>query len=167
MKLSKNLSLAEVAKSATADRRGIDNTPKGKHLENLKLIAEEIFQPLRDNFKKPIAVTSGYRSAQLNQLIGGAGYWESGRYIPASQHCYGQALDIDGDMTGLDNAKIFHYIKDDLDFDQLIWEFGDDKKPAWVHVSYKADGNRGEILIAKKNSKGRTYYERYTDELAD
>ncbi len=87
--------------------------------------------------------------------------------IPASQHCYGQALDIDGEMTGVDNAKIFEYIKDNLEFDQLIWEFGDSKKPAWVHVSYKAEGNRGEILVAKKNSKGRTYYEQYTDELAD
>ena len=159
MKLSKNLTLEEAIKSRTASKLGIDNTPTTSHLGYLKATAENIFQPVRDHFKKPIAVTSGYRSPDLNHAIGGAGHWESGRYIPKSQHCYGEALDLDGDHTGVDNAKIFHYIKDNMEFDQLIWEFGDSKKPDWVHVSYKANRNRGQVLIAKRNSKGHAYYE--------
>ena len=91
MKLSKNLSLAEVTKSATAIRRGISNEPTIEHMENLKQVAENIFQPLRDKFKVPIAITSGYRSADLNKAIGGS---------ITSQHCKGQALDIDADVYG-------------------------------------------------------------------
>lgn len=147
MKLSKNLSLAEVTKSNTAARLGIDNQPKGIYVDNLKVLAENVFQPIRDNFKKPIFVSSGFRSHSLNKAIGGAGYYESGRYIPKSQHCYGQAIDIDQDAVGKpSNADVFWYIYDQLDFDQLIWERGDDENPAWVHVSYVEGKNRKQVL---------------------
>ena len=152
MKLSKNLSLAEVTKSATAIRRGISNEPTIEHMENLKQVAENIFQPLRDKFKVPIAITSGYRSADLNKAIGGS---------ITSQHCKGQALDIDADVYGgLTNKEIFDYIKDSLDFDQLIWEFGNKNNPSWVHCSFISNGNRRQILRAIKKN-GRTGYEIY------
>lgn len=99
MRLSKNLTLAEVTKSATAIRKGISNEPTIEHLENLKAVAENIFQPLRDKFAVPIAITSGYRSADLNKAIGGSS---------TSQHCKGQAIDIDADVYGgLTNKEIF------------------------------------------------------------
>lgn len=150
MNLSKNLTLAEVTKSQTATRKGIDNTPSGQHLDNLFSIAQNIFQPTRDFFGVPIAVTSGYRSKALNTAIGGSN---------RSQHSRGEALDLDADVFGgLTNADIFEYVKSSLDFDQLIWEFGNDVQPAWVHVSYRADGNnRGEVLKAFRQG-GRTKY---------
>ena len=152
MKLSKNLSLGEFTNSQTAKRRGIDNTPKGNHLEAAKELAENIFQPIRDYFGKPIFISSGYRSQALNEAIGGS---------KTSQHSKGEAIDIDMDhRNGPENEEIFHYIRENLPFDQLIWEFGTDKRPDWVHVSYKQEGpQRGQILVAKRNSKGITYYE--------
>ena len=150
MKLSENLTLAEVVKSATAIKHGIDNTPTQEHLESLRLVAERIFQPCREHFGKPLAVTSGYRSKELNALIGGSS---------RSQHSFGEALDIDADVFGgVTNAEVFHYIKDNLDFDQLIWEFGSDKEPAWVHVSHTTV-NRGEVLVAYKEGR-KTRYKR-------
>ncbi len=152
MKLSKNLTLAEVTKSATAIKHGISNKPTGEHLSNLMAIAQNVFQPVRDHFGKPIAITSGYRSKALNDLIGGAS---------GSQHSKGQALDLDADVYGgLENHQLFNYIKDNLEFDQLIWEFGDDENPAWVHVSYKASNNRGEVLSCVKQN-GKTIYKRW------
>jgi hypothetical protein len=153
MKLSKNLTLAEVIKSPTAMRKGISNEPTIEHMENLKLIAENIFQPLRDKFGVPIGISSGYRSRALNDLIGGAS---------ASQHCKGQALDIDCHVYGgLSNREVFEYIREHTDFDQLIWEFGTSDEPAWVHVSYKRSGrNRGEVLRAVRVNK-KTRYELY------
>jgi len=153
MKLSKNLTLAEVTKSATAKRKGISNEPTIEDMENLKAIAQNIFQPLRDHFGCPIGVSSGYRSLDLNRAIGGSS---------TSQHCKGEALDIDCDMFGgLSNREVFEYIKEHLIFDQLIWEFGNDSDPDWVHVSYKRIGkNRGEILRAGRKN-GKTYYEFY------
>ena len=149
MKLSPNLSLAEVTKSATAIKRGIANAPTQEHLQNLKRVAEHVFQPIREHFGKPLAVSSGYRSAQLNELIGGS---------KRSQHSKGEALDLDADVYGgLTNAAVFNYIKDHLTFDQLIWEFGTDEEPAWVHVSYKAEGNRGEVLVAYKDNNKTRY----------
>jgi len=149
MKLSPNLSLAEVTKSATAIKRGIANAPTQEHLQNLKRVATHVFQPIREHFGKPLAVSSGYRSAQLNELIGGS---------KRSQHSKGEALDLDADVYGgLTNAAVFNYIKDHLTFDQLIWEFGTDDEPAWVHVSYKAEGNRGEVLVAYKDNNQTRY----------
>lgn len=153
MKLSEHLSLAEFSRSDTAKRKGIDNTPKGEHLEAAKNLAEKVFEPVRTHFGKPIFISSGYRSAELNKAIGGAA---------TSQHSKGEAIDIDMDgHGGPSNTEVYNYIKDNVDFDQLIWEFGDDTKPDWVHVSYKKTGaQRGEILRAKRNSAGKTYYEK-------
>ena len=127
MQLSKNLSLAEVVRSESAKRRGINNLPTAEHLENLKDLALNVFQPIRDHFKVPIHISSGYRSRILNNAVNGAA---------KSQHCSGQAIDIDVDGTSITNKQVFDYIKDNLDFDQLIFEFGTDKNPDWVHVSY-------------------------------
>ena len=151
MKLSKNLSLAEVTKSVTAKRLGIDNTPDEWVKENLKSIAEHVFQPLRNHFGRPIYVSSGYRSADLNRAIGGS---------VRSQHVEGRALDLDADVFGrIKNSKIFDYIRENLTFDQLIWEFGDENNPDWVHVSYVHDGiNRGRCLKACRDDKGKMYY---------
>ena len=151
MKLSKNLSLGEFTRSQTAKRKGIDNTPSEKHLEAAKLLAENIFQPIRECFAVPIFISSGYRSDALNEAIGGS---------KTSQHSKGEAMDIDMDhRNGPENEEIFHYIRENLPFDQLIWEFGTDERPDWVHVSYNSDGKqRGQILTAKRNSAGKTYY---------
>ena len=145
MKLSKNLTLSEATKSHTAIKYGISNKPSGDHLSNLIQIANKIFQPIRDHFNEPIIVSSGYRSKALNDLIGGAS---------GSQHSKGEALDLDGSV---ENAYIFEFIKNNLEFDQLIWEFGDEENPDWVHVSYKSENNRGEVLRAVRQS-GRVIY---------
>ncbi len=149
MNLSPNLSLAEAVKSQTAIRHGIDNNPDDTVLENLRRVANKIFQPVRDHFGKPIAVTSGYRCEELNTRIGGS---------RSSSHCKGEALDLDADVYGgLTNRDIFDYIKGNLKFDQLIYEFGTDEQPAWVHVSLRAENNRQEILRASRVD-GRTSY---------
>jgi len=152
MQLSKNLTLAEVTKSTTAKRLGIDNTPDEWTTENLRQVAINIFQPLRDSFGCPIYVSSGYRSAELNTAIGGSA---------RSQHVEGRALDLDADVYGrCTNSQVFNWIKDNLEFDQLIWEFGDQDNPDWVHVSYVYDGiNRKRCLRACRDDNGKTYYE--------
>jgi hypothetical protein len=161
MQLSKNLSLSEVTRSETAKRKGISNMPTPEHIENFKLLAEKVFQPIRDHFGVPIRISSGYRSAALNKAIGGAGKTVNGVYIPASQHCTGEAIDIDMDGTDITNAQIFHFIKDNLNFDQLIAEFPVNSNPAWVHVSYESTGKqRKQILVAKKVG-GATKYIAY------
>lgn len=149
MMLSKNLSLAEIIKSQTAIRKNIDNRPSLRHQDNLIAIAQAVFQPLRDWYGKPITVSSGYRSPQLNQAINGS---------LSSQHCKGEALDLD---VGDENFMLFDYIRLNVDFDQMIWEFGDDVNPAWVHVSYSNDTpNRKQILKAVKID-GKTKYEQW------
>ena len=154
MKLSKNLTLAEYVKSNTADRRGIDNSVPDHLIDSAKALAENIFQPLREHFGSPIYLSSGFRSDALNEAIGGS---------KKSQHSKAEAMDIDMDhRKGPENEEVFHYyIKDNLPFDQLIWEFGTDKRPNWVHVSYNPDGKqRGIILIAYKDN-GRTKYKHW------
>ena len=150
MKLSNNLSVKEVTKSNTAKRFGIDNRPTIEHLQNLKAIALNIFQPARNHFKKPIFVSSGYRSEDLNEKIGGS---------KTSQHSKGQALDLDAHtFGGLTNKELFDFISEHLEFDQIIWEFGTDEEPDWVHVSYVSSSiNRGESLKAYK-ANGVTKY---------
>ena len=136
--ISKNLTLQEVTTSQTAIRLKIKNEPTEKDIDNLKYIAENIFQKVRDYFGVPIRISSGFRSKELNKAIGGS---------KNSQHTTGQALDIQG-TNGVTNAQIFNYIKYNLLFDQLIWEFGDNENPAWVHVSLKKEGkNRNQILV--------------------
>ena len=153
MQLSEHLTLAEVTKSQKETRLGIENDPDTHQLAALKAIEEHIFEPVRNHFGVPIGISSGLRSKALNQAIGGSS---------RSQHCHGQALDIDADIYGgITNADIFHYIKNNLDFDQMIWEFGDDNNPAWVHVSFVDDDtNRGQTLRAIKEN-GKTKYIRY------
>ena len=149
MVISEHLTLAELIRSESAKRNGISNMPPLEHIANLKELAENIFEPIRVNFRCPILISSGYRSKELNAKIGGSN---------TSQHSLGQAIDIDMDGTsyGVENEEIFYYIKDKLPFDQLIWEFGTDKNPAWVHVSY-SDRHRRQVLKATKLN-GTTNY---------
>lgn len=153
MKISQHLSLAEVTRSETAKRRGISNIPTAEHLENFKFLAENVFEKVRAHFGVPIHISSGYRSKELNTAIKGS---------LTSQHSKGQAIDIDmdGSSNGVTNADIYNYIKDNLEFDQLIWEFGTDKNPDWVHVSYVNGINRKQKLKAVRK-KGKTSYELY------
>lgn len=150
MKISTHLNLAEVTRSDSAKRHGIDNTPTAEHLDNFKILAEKVFEPIRLHFKTPIFISSGYRSKALNDFIGGSA---------SSQHCKGQAIDIDMDASnsGVTNKMVFDFIKDKLDFDQLIWEFGTDANPDWVHVSYAKGANRKQKLKAVRNN-GKTSY---------
>jgi zinc D-Ala-D-Ala carboxypeptidase len=138
MKLSTHLDLSEIIRSDSAKRNGISNMPTPDHIENFKILATKVFEPIREHFGVPIRISSGYRSAELNKCIGGSA---------TSQHSTGEAIDIDQDGTTITNKQVFDYIKDNLAFDQLINEFN----YAWVHVSYKANGKqRGEILEAYK-----------------
>jgi hypothetical protein len=151
MKLSENLELFEMTRSELAKRKGVSNEPTPEHIENMKILANKIFQPIRDHFGVPIHISSGYRSKALNKKIGGASN---------SQHCNGQAIDIDmdGHSSGVTNVQIFKYIKDNLFFDQLIWEYGNNNSPDWVHVSYNTTGaQRGHILKATKGTFGTKY----------
>jgi hypothetical protein len=158
MQLSKNLELSEVTRSETAKRKGISNMPTPEHIENFKKLAEKVFQPIREHFGVPIRISSGYRSEALNKAIGGAGKMVNGKYVPSSQHCTGEAIDIDMDGTSITNKQVFDYIKDNLDFDQLIWEFGTDSNPDWVHVSYESTGKqRKQVLKAIKKGKSTSY----------
>ena len=158
MQLSKNLALSEVTRSETAKRRGISNMPTPEHIENFKKLAENVFQPIRDHFGVPIRISSGYRSEALNKAIGGAGKMVNGKYVPSSQHCTGEAIDIDLDGTSITNKQIFDYIKANLEFDQLIWEFGTDANPDWVHVSYESTGKqRKQVLKDIKKGSATSY----------
>ena len=149
MQLSKNLALAEVTRSETAKRKGISNMPTPEHIENFKKLAENVFQPIRDHFGVPIHISSGYRSAALNKAVGGSA---------SSQHCQGEAIDIDMDGTSITNKQIFDFVKANVNFDQMIWEFGTDANPDWVHVSYESTGKqRKQILKAVKTANGTKY----------
>ena len=151
MKLSAHFALAEFTRSESAKRHGVSNEPTAEHLENLKVLCEKVLEPIRIKFG-PINISSGYRSKALNHYIGGS---------LKSQHCEAKAADIDMDgMGGATNTEIFNFIKDSLDFDQLIWEFGDNNKPDWVHVSYNKGANRKQVLRALKVN-GKTVYAPY------
>jgi hypothetical protein len=151
MQISKHLSLAEVSRSETAKRKGINNTPSGEHLENFKKLAENVFEPIREHFGAPIHISSGYRSKELNAAIGGSA---------TSQHCSGEAIDIDmdGSASGVTNAQVFNFIKDNLNFDQLIWEFGSSANPDWVHVSYESTGKQRKQILKAVKSGSKTSY---------
>lgn len=153
-KLSANFSMKEFVASSTAKRKGIDNNPGLEHAEAALELFENIVQPIREHFGTSIFLSSGYRSHALNKAIGGS---------QTSQHSKGEAVDIDmDDRKGPENEDVFHYIRENLPFDQLIWEFGTNSRPDWVHVSYKKGGpQRGQILAAKRNSAGKTYYEHW------
>jgi hypothetical protein len=152
MQLSKNLTLAEVTRSESAKRKGISNEPTAEHLENFKKLAEKVFQPIREHFGVPIHISSGYRSKALNAAIGGSA---------TSQHCSGEAIDIDMDGSTVTNKQVFDYIKDNLVFDQMIWEFGTDKNPDWVHVSYESTGKQRKQILKAVKVNGKTSYVPY------
>jgi len=148
--ISKHISDKEGVYSRTALRLDIDNIPEPYHFVNMQIIAELVFEPLREWVGGPIKINSFYRCKELNSAIGGSS---------RSQHCEGRAIDLDDTFSHKTNAEMFNYIKDNLDFDQLIWEFGNDKNPDWVHVSYvSGDENRRRILKAYKLN-GKTKYE--------
>jgi len=147
--ISKHISYKEGVYSVTAIRKGIDNEPNEEQLSNMKLVAEKIFEPVRTHFKVPIKVNSFFRSPDLNKAIGGS---------TRSQHCKGQAIDIDDTYGKIKNSDIYWWIKENLDFDQMIWEFGNNDNPDWVHVSYVSpDKNRNRCLKAYRDD-GKTKY---------
>lgn len=140
MKLSDNLTLKEALRSTVATRHNLDNTPGENELENLKAVAVNCFQPIRDFIGGPLFVSSGYRAPKVNKLAKGS---------DTSSHMRGEALDLDCDVfesNGITNKDVFEFAVKELQFDQLIWEYGDDNEPAWVHISYSRTHNRGQIL---------------------
>ncbi len=148
--ISKHLTLEELTYSATAIKLGIVNVPNQLQTENLKTLALKVFEPVREHFGVPIHISSGYRIMNLNQALNGS---------ITSQHCKGEAIDIDMKGDKVTNAQIFHWIKDNLKYDQLIWEFGDKKNPDWVHVSYCKENRQQTLRAVKLN--GKTQYEKF------
>ena len=147
--ISEHISYKEGVYSNTATRRGIENTPNDEQLKNMKLVAEKVFEPLRKWVSGPIKINSFFRCPDLNKAIGGSS---------KSQHCKGQAMDIDDTFGRVSNADMYAWIKNHLDFDQMIWEFGDDNNPDWVHISYVSEKeNRNRCLKAYRKD-GKTKY---------
>lgn len=149
--ISEHITYAEATKSATASRLGLDNSPSARELASMKRIAARIFEPVRREVTKgmPLAVTSFYRSTDVNAAVGGS---------LTSQHSKGEAMDIDADIHGgCTNREVFEFIRDNLEFDQLIWEMGNDNTPDWVHVSLKASGNRRQVLRSFRQRGVTTY----------
>tara|TARA_R110000782_G_scaffold99352_1_gene185044 strand:+ start:506 stop:964 length:459 start_codon:yes stop_codon:yes gene_type:complete len=144
-RISKHISYKEATHSNYATQYGIKNKPNVEQLENMKLLAEEVFEPLREYVESPIRVNSMFRSLELNSALKGS---------PTSSHMKGEAMDITS-MGGKSNLDMFYWIKDNLDFDQLIWEFGNE--PKWLHVSFNKDKNRKQILVTKKQGVYYTY----------
>lgn len=153
MQLSKNLSLSEMIRSESAKRNGINNMPTEEHTANMRKLAMNIFQPIREHFNVPIHISSGYRSAALNSSIKGAS--------KTSQHSTGEAIDIDMDGTSITNLEVFNWIKNNLVFDQLIFEFGNEKNPDWVHVSYESSGKQRKQILKAIKKNGKTSYINY------
>lgn len=146
-KISNHISYKEATHSNYAKQYKISNKPTAAHIKNMELIAEKVFEPLREWVKGPIKVNSMFRSEALNKGIKGA---------PRSQHLTGNAIDLTT-MGIKSNLEMFHYIKDNLDFDQLIWEFGEED-PMWLHVSYKnKKDNRKQVLVTKRQGKYYTW----------
>ncbi len=147
-KISEHIAYSEAIASATGERLGIKNVPTEAVLKNMRITAENIFEPLRKHFAQPIRVISFFRCPELNKAVGGA---------TNSQHMTGEAMDLrgTGDVT---NAQIFDYIKNNLPFDQLIWEFGNDNDPSWVHVSFSRKPRKNVLKAVKL--KGKTIYKK-------
>ena len=148
-KISDHCSYREGTYSATAKKHGVDNEPTAKHFEVMKVTAEELFEPLREYVGGPIRVNSFYRSEELNALLKGG--------ARRSQHMKGQAMDLDA-LGGRSNSEMFMIIKDQLDFDQLIWEGGNYSEPEWIHVSYVSEKeNRKQVLKMVRKGTGISY----------
>jgi len=146
--ISKNISWDMAVKSKTAEKHDIENIPNENQIQEMKKLAKNIFEPLQEWAGHPIHVNSFFRSPELCLKL---------KSKATSQHTKGQAIDIDslGEKT---NADLFNYIKDYLKFDQLIWEFGDDENPDWIHVSFVNEKtNRGNVLKAIKHNKKTKY----------
>jgi hypothetical protein len=139
MKLSANFQLSELVKSQIADRKNIPNNPSPSHIDNLKALCINVLQPIRSHFNSPVMISSGYRSAELCIAIGSK---------PTSQHSEGKAADIE--VVNVDNKELAEWIRNNLEFDQLILEFYRDGEPdsGWVHVSWNGDENRNQSLHA-------------------
>ena len=155
MQLSKYFTLAELTPSGTAKRLGIKNDPTPAHLECLKGLSVNILDKVREHFGKPIWVSSGYRSKALNEVTPGSS--------ATSQHCTGEAADLDQDGrgTGVTNKMVFDYIKDHLTFDQLIYEYGTDTNPDWVHVSWESTGKQRKQVLRCTRVNGKPVYTPY------
>ena len=154
MKLSEHFDLNEFTRSDFAKRNNINNLPNAEQTDNLRELCEKVLEPIRKHFQIPILISSGFRSKELNKAIGGASN---------SQHTSGEAVDIDHDLSAnvVNNRMIFDFIKNNLVFDQFIYEFGTSTNPDWVHVSYASNGKqRNQILRAIKHG-GKTTYEKY------
>ena len=152
MKLTANISLDELIKSQVAERKGINNNPSPMQIENLKALAVNILQPLRSQFDKPLIISSGFRCAQLNIEIGSSVH---------SEHCAdNKSAAADFEISGVDNKELAEWIRDNLEFDQLILEFYREGEPdsGWIHVSWNSDNNRSQTLKAIKNEEGKTVY---------
>mgnify|MGYP003139631528 FL=1 len=147
--ISKHISDREGVYSITATRLGISNKPNEDQLTNMKILAKEIFEPLRIYTNGPIKINSFFRSPKLNKAIGGS---------TRSQHCKGQAIDLDDTFGHLTNAEMYYYIKENLDFDQIIWEFGNDENPDWVHVSYVSPSKNRNRCLKAYREEGKTKY---------
>ena len=152
MKLTDNFSLAELTKSQTAERCGFDNNPDKEHIDSLQKLCDNILQPVRDYFQKPVMISSGYRSPQVSMQIGSS---------TRSQHCKGQAADIE--IAGVSNKELADFINDNLNFDQVILEFHnpDEINSGWVHVSYVEGKNRGVYLLAQRDENNKVRYSRW------
>jgi hypothetical protein len=149
--ISKHITMAEATNSETAKKLGISNLPNEVELANMKLVAEKCFEPIREWYGKPLRINSFFRCAKLNSSIGGS----SG----TSQHCLGQAIDLSCGNNA-ENKKIFLWAKDNLVYDQIIYEYGDDNGCDWVHISYKTTGNRKQALRCSKVN-GKPSYTNY------
>ena len=148
-RISEHVSYNEGVYSITAKRLGLDNNPDEYQRVNMEVLAENIFEPLRKWVRGPIRINSFFRGPELNKAIGGS---------TKSQHCEGRAIDIDDNYGHKTNAEMYHWIKENLDFDQMIWEFGTDDNPDWVHVSYVSpEENRNRCLKAYRED-GKTKY---------
>ena len=148
-RISKHISYKEATFSQTATRKDIDTTPHEEVLCRMQAVAENIFEPLRAHVGGPIKINSFYRSINLNVAIGG---------VKSSQHTRGEAMDIDDTFGHMSNKEMFEFIKDELDFDQLIWEFGNDNNPAWIHVSYVSNENNRKRILKASKQQGKTVY---------
>ena len=148
-KISKHISYKEGIKSNTAMRLNIDNSPGEYHLGNMNAIALNIFEPLREWVGGPIKINSFYRSVALNKAIGGSS---------RSQHCEGRAMDVDDTFRYKTNAEMYKYVKENLSFDQMIWEFGTDKNPDWVHISYVSEEQNRNRCLKATRVNGKAMY---------
>lgn len=138
--ISEHITFGESYKSQIAERFKINNVPPDEVLPAMQLVSKMCFEPMRAKYGALI-VSSFFRCFELNKKIGGS---------KSSQHCKGEAIDVDADGNpNVTNAELFEFAKNNLDFEQLIWEKGDDKNPAWVHISYKAKGNRKQVIKIK------------------